>query len=132
MYSPPDWQVLRKPQNDPRGEPQLRPKGMKPPCAECPKISLPLAEGQTPCPELAVELSEANARCYRHYRECRAVNWNVPEANDPLVRKHAAVIRGVEDAVERAERVAAAVMGGSVKAVARQATRDRGRGSSDG
>jgi hypothetical protein len=119
MVTPPDWKVLRKPLNDPNGEPQSRPKGMKPPCDQCPKVPLPLAEGQVACPELAVELSERNAGCYRHYRECRAVNWNVPEANDPLVRKHAAVIRGVEDAVERAERLAAAAVGGAVRAAAK-------------
>jgi hypothetical protein len=36
-----------------------------------------------------------------HYRECRAVGWQVPEVADPLVRRHAAIIREVEDIVER-------------------------------
>ena len=37
-----------------------------------------------------------------HYRECKAVGWNVPDAEDDLVREHAALFRSFEDAAERA------------------------------
>src|SRR5579863_9431193 len=70
----------------------VRPAGTCPPCriagVGCPKGT----------PENSRELSAANRAAWRHYRECRATG-RFPD--DPLVRRHAAIIREVEDAFER-------------------------------
>jgi hypothetical protein len=47
-------------------------------------------------PEHPRTLSEANQRCYEHYRECRAVG-RFPD--DPIVRRNAAIIREIEDEI---------------------------------
>lgn len=49
-------------------------------------------------PENQKSLSSKNQRAYHHYRQCKAVG-QFPD--DSLVREHAAVIRMVEDSVER-------------------------------
>lgn len=43
-------------------------------------------------------LSEQNWQAYTHYLECRAVG-EFP--NDPIVRRHARLIRQIEDAADR-------------------------------
>lgn len=53
-------------------------------------------------PENQRSLNEQNRRCYEHYKECRATGM-FPD--DPVVRRNAAVIRDVEDAVERSREV---------------------------
>ena len=89
-----------------------RPPGSRPPCETCPKI----AAGDVPAPHNGVRLSDENRRAWDHYRECRAVNWQVPEATDPLVRRHAALLRAVEEAAEK--RDAAAALAGLMARVA--------------
>lgn len=55
-----------------------------------------------PCPKGTPEeqnsLLPENAEAYRHYKECQAVG-NFPD--DPLVRRHADVIRSIEQGYER-------------------------------
>lgn len=94
------------------GLPVLRPKGVKTPCAWCPKI-LP---GDEPIPANANEITEKNLAALIHYRESRAVG-DFPD--DPIVRRNAALIRGAEDVAERVHQtragmVAAAAMRGGV------------------
>lgn len=50
---------------------------------------------------LAVELSDRNWQAYRHYLECKAVNWNVEDAYDPIVRRNAVIISEVEREIEK-------------------------------
>lgn len=91
------------------GMPIPRAKGSRTPCAFCPKIP----PGQPAVPTSAVELDEAGYQCWDHYRACKGVNWQVPEAADPIVRRNAGLIRAVEEAVERAsqQRTALTVLG---------------------
>lgn len=89
---------LRRPART--GLPVLRPPGTVPPCHRCPKVP-PDAEEKTW--EHATELSAQNRRAYLHYRECRAVGC-FPD--DPLVRRHAALIRQMEDGHARGEAAA--------------------------
>ena len=49
-------------------------------------------------PEAQKSLSPHNQLAYQHYRECRAVG-HFPY--DPIVRRNAAIIREVEDQVDR-------------------------------
>lgn len=76
------------------GPPLPRPKGNLPPCrlsgVGCPKGT----------PENPLTLNAANEECYQHYRECRAIG-QFPD--EPIVRRHAAIIRGIEDGVARAQ-----------------------------
>jgi hypothetical protein len=80
------------------------------PCAACPKTEGSARRAWRD----AADLTPRNARAYRHYAECRAVG-SFPD--DPLVRRHAGVVRAAEDAVRRAEvagplRLIAALLGG--------------------
>jgi hypothetical protein len=71
-----------------------RPKGMLTPCrAPCPKIPFDAPEKTR---RYAVELSERGWRVWTHYRECAAVG-QFPD--DPLVRRHASLLRQVIDSV---------------------------------
>lgn len=78
------------------GKPVRRPLGVLTPCRGCPKIP----DGVAPWPESAAEWDAACVAVYRHYKECQGVNWQVPDALDPVVRYHAGLIRQVEDAAE--------------------------------
>lgn len=49
-------------------------------------------------PDQQKSLSPHNQLAYQHYRECRAVG-HFP--NDPIVRRHAVIIRDIEDQVDR-------------------------------
>lgn len=70
------------------------PRNGPPPC-ETRKDICPKGHWENPA-ELTVE----NEAAYEHYRECRAVSsW----PDDPIVRQTAAVIRELEDAVEKIE-----------------------------
>lgn len=80
-----------------RGEKVRRPPGVLTPCRTCPKVP-PDAE---PVPASAVELSHKNTLAVLHYRRCKAVAWQVPDALDPLVRRNAAIIQAVEDLTDR-------------------------------
>jgi len=75
------------------GIPNRRPKGVPTPCWKCPKIP-PVAKGEEPQRENAVELTEANFAAYVHYLECRAVG-KFP--NDPIVRRNARILRAIQD-----------------------------------
>lgn len=78
--------------NSATGEPVKRPKGVFPPCRydpkACPKGS----------PEQCRGINDQNLQAYQHYRECRAVG-QFPD--DPIVRENAAIIRGIEDQVQK-------------------------------
>jgi hypothetical protein len=126
FYEPPHWRLKRN--RRVAGEPPMkRPKGTPTPCDQCPKIPLPLAPGQTPRPALAVELSEQNRRCYEHYRECAAVNWQCDDAADPLVRRHAAMIGDVIEQVERERQQAALGVLGPLAALLKPPPEPKGR-----
>jgi hypothetical protein len=75
------------------GKRRPRPKGMLTPCWKCPKIprDAPARERR-----YAEELSLRNQQALRHYRECAAVG-SFPD--DPIVRRNAALIREVIEAV---------------------------------
>lgn len=99
-----DGKVPMKPANSKDPAHRLkRPPGSTPPCGSCPKIP----PGDVPMPHRAAELTEQNRQCWQHFRECRAVNWQVPDAADPLVRRHADLIETAERAVERADAASA-------------------------
>jgi hypothetical protein len=51
-----------------------------------------------------VELDERGWRCWQHFKEMRAVGFQVDDVRDALVREHAAIFREAE---ERASRKAA-------------------------
>jgi hypothetical protein len=75
-----------------------RPQGQPTPCdAPCPKIP----PGSELRAESAVELSDRNRRCLQHFLECEAVNWQTPDAADPLVAYHASVVRAARERAER-------------------------------
>ena len=73
------------------GQPIIRIKQAKPPC----RILTP--DGNTRCakgtPDAGRELSDRNWAAWGHYRECKAVG-QFPD--DPIVRRNAAIIAGVE------------------------------------
>ena len=76
----------------------VRPHNIRTPCDRCPRTAhLPLKDRQQ---ENALDVTELTLQIYQHYRECRATG-QFP--NDGLVRYHAALIRGIEDAVARQE-----------------------------
>jgi hypothetical protein len=85
-----DWKPVEK-----RG--RKVPRHGPPPCRTCPKIE----KGVEPRPENATRLTPEFWETWRHYHESAAVGWQTPDALDPLVRRNAAVIRGVLDAAER-------------------------------
>jgi hypothetical protein len=91
------------------------------PCGTCPKVP-------TDAPERtrahAIELSPKNHRAFLHYTECAAVGWQVPEANDWLVRRNAGIIlRTINAWRDGREREMAAMFG---IALARLATPETG------
>lgn len=74
-----------------------RPKGGKPPCWKCPKLS---AEDQRedPRPEKAVEMTERGRRAWRYYHEVQA---GASMADDPVTRRICGSLLMVEKAIER-------------------------------
>jgi hypothetical protein len=68
--------------------PMARQPNQPTPCHDCPKIP----EGRPKAPEGAEEWAPRHWRTWQHYLECAAVNWRVPEATDPTVRRNARVI----------------------------------------
>ena len=87
------------------GEPKPRARGAATPCWECPKIP----PGAPKCiRRYAQEPTDRTRAVLAHYLECRAVGqW----PDDPIVRRNAAIIRGIMDQVEanRIEGLAEAV-----------------------
>jgi hypothetical protein len=76
-----------------------RPPGTPTPCHMCPKVPRgAVPRGVQARPEHAIELSRRNAQAYWHYLECKATG-RFPD--DPIVRRNAALIRLVEEEVER-------------------------------
>jgi hypothetical protein len=72
-------------------EPIPRPPGVSTPCRTpvgCPKGT----------PEAQLSLTPQNRKVYEHYLQCKAVG-RFPD--DPLVERHAGIIRQLEDAAER-------------------------------
>ncbi|MGQ0637322.1 MAG: hypothetical protein ACT4QC_22165 [Planctomycetaceae bacterium] len=69
------------------GLPVVRPPGTHPPCR------LPHVGCLKGTPENAHVLSEANRRAFRHYLGC-AATATFPD--DPIVRRHAALLRAIE------------------------------------
>jgi hypothetical protein len=89
----------RVPANDPNGRPIERTG--PPPCATCPKQPpYDPAKGRQR-PQLAIELTPENVRCWEHYLELRAVGFQGDDARDPLVMHHAKLLRSIYDAAER-------------------------------
>lgn len=60
------------------------------PCRECPKIP----NGCPPDRRYAIEPTERSWKIFQHWRECRAVG-HFPD--DPWVKRHAAVLQGIQD-----------------------------------
>lgn len=75
-----------------------RPKGSKPPCWKCPKLS-PEDQRNDPVPERAIEFSEAGQKAWFYFNEIRC---GFPPHNDPLTRRLCGQLLMVEKAVERA------------------------------
>jgi hypothetical protein len=74
-----------------RGKPASR-KGVPPPCKKkCPKRG----------PDEFSTLLPINQECLQHYMECTATG-NFPD--DPLVKRHAAILRNIEREVEKLRR----------------------------
>lgn len=84
-----------------RGHKIVRPPIGKLACSYCPKQpeSVPVEQRS---PQTAVVLSKKNELAYLHYLECKAVG-EFPD--DGIVRRNATIIRSVEDAVERMDRL---------------------------
>jgi len=74
-----------------RGKPAKRPTDVPPPCGKCPKQG----------PDKQTTLTVANRECVQHYLECRATG-QFPD--DPLVKRHAAILQMVEKEVEKIDR----------------------------
>jgi hypothetical protein len=91
-----DGSITRRPARI--GLPQVRPRGTITPCWKCPKVPSDAPERTR---RHAIEMTPENMRAFAHYRECRAVNWQVPEASDPIVRRHARIIQRIEDELNR-------------------------------
>lgn len=68
-----------------------RPPGQPTPCEDCPKIPKDAPERSS---KYAADLDERTWKIYVHYLECKAVG-SFPA--DGWVRRHAALIRAVED-----------------------------------
>jgi hypothetical protein len=83
-------------ENPPRsGRLVVRPQRAAPPC-RIPGVGCPKGTPETPR-----GLNTANQAAWQFDRECRAVG-HFPD--DPLVRRNAALIRQVEEEIERRER----------------------------
>jgi len=115
-----DWSVVRRPARF--GLPMLRPAGTVTPCVKCPKTE----NSPVRTREHAVELSEQNWQAYEFYLQCRAVG-SFPE--DPIVRRHAMLIRQVYDSFERSQTMEpmAALMSILTAAPSQDRGRRRGR-----
>lgn len=81
--------------------PVFRPFNAATPCHQCPRTQPDMPPG--PANGRRSELTEDNLRAILHYRRCRAVNWQTPDAADPLVRRTAAILQGVDDEAARLE-----------------------------
>lgn len=91
-----EGEICRIPQKSPTGTPVRRTPLEVLPCGNCPKIP----PGAEPLSVNAIELTAQNARVYVHYLECKYTN-SFPD--DPLVKRHAAIIGLIEDACDRNE-----------------------------
>lgn len=89
-----------------------RPLGVLTPCRSCPKVPA----DAPPYPESAVEFGPTEWAVYQHYRECKAVGWQVPDVVDPLVKLHAGLLAQVEESTEavRSEARVLAVLAGAL------------------
>lgn len=91
------------------GLPLLRPSYVKTPCMTCPKIPELIRKDNDPrtlSREHAIEWTERSKLIYEHFKECEAVNdWprNEDGSVDPIVKRHARLLREFEAQMERAE-----------------------------
>lgn len=74
-----------------------RPKGGKPPCWKCPKLSTE-DQRQDPRPEKATEMNERNRRAWEYYHEVQA---GAVMADDPVTRRLCGMLLMMEKAIER-------------------------------
>lgn len=74
-----------------RGRPARRPKGIPPPCKQCPKGG----------PDEFSDLLPQNLECMQHYLECEATG-SFPD--DPMVKRHAALLKMVRDHADKYQR----------------------------
>ena len=81
------------------GLPMARPSNIPTPCDRCPRTAHLPPQDRTRFN--ALEITDLTYQIYQHYRECRAVGVF---PTDGLVRYHASIIRGIEDAIEKRER----------------------------
>lgn len=91
-------EISRRPHRT--GLPMRRRPGAKTPCNVCPKIPFP---DNTPekVQENAIELSDRNRLCVAHWLEAREVGFEPHERADPWVRRHARILRTVQDEFDR-------------------------------
>lgn len=92
-----DFEIVRRPAftGNPEPRPVMKGGQLYPtPCHKCPKIPKDSPKER----KYAYEISSKNLQAYFHYLECRAVG-SFPE--DPIVRRNATIIRGVQDEWDR-------------------------------
>lgn len=90
-----DWKPVR------RGGKELpRPPGVNPPCNKCPKVPSAIRHDTSieAGPQHAVEMSNKAFQAYMYYLEVKA---GASMHNDPYTRLLCALIKNVEDEVER-------------------------------
>jgi len=95
QYDPDSGQVKEDKAGRPLLMPRLRGREIDPPCHACPKtIGLRVRHwrGAADPPPWAYQT-------FRHFLECRAVGWQVPDAADPIVRRNAKIVEGVEASI---------------------------------
>ncbi len=80
------------------GELVERRAGQPTPCATCPKIP---PDAPAKDRRYAVEMSDRTRQAFEHYQECAATG-HFPD--DPLVKRHARLIKAVIDRIEKADR----------------------------
>ena len=105
LYDPKTWKRISRIPGGPWLERPVDKDGRKiTPCESCPKI----LQGEDPCSAVGrkAELSPKNLTAYQHYLECKAVG-QFPQ--DATVKRHAGVIRMVEDFAARQQTKMAAI-----------------------
>lgn len=91
--------ITRRPDR-PNGIPQRRRPGAPTPCNVCPKIPFPIGSAEK-VRENAIELSDRNRKCVAHWLEAREVGFRPHEQEDHWVRRHARILRSVQDEFDR-------------------------------
>lgn len=86
----------------------LRPAYVKTPCVTCPKIPEHVKKDNDPrdlTRAHAIEWTERSREVYEHYMGCKAVGvWPMVDGDvEPLVKRHARLLREYEDRRDRLE-----------------------------